>query len=169
MTDNININEIDPQLIQQILAAYEQQRQQQEQPNVDRYATYGLPDEILQDLEESSKKELQHNVQRYQRDAVRYDGGQWTKGGAINKVFIPDYKKYNVDSHQFITNKYKDAERLRIAARGGADIFQDLQALIERGGSGEEEIRQIMEKIRRLSVYAFACTSRQPHQPRRRR
>ncbi|OBZ90353.1 hypothetical protein A0J61_01600 [Choanephora cucurbitarum] len=85
-------------------------------------------------LEESSKKELAQNMQRFQRDALQYKGGQWTKEEAIHKIFIPDYKKYNIDSYQFIVNKYKNAEKLWSMAREGSEIFQDLQHLVERGG-----------------------------------
>ncbi|KAG1455997.1 hypothetical protein G6F56_006934 [Rhizopus delemar] len=138
MTDNFNINEINPELLQQLLVALDQQRQPQEQQTMDKFATFDLPREKNSRIWTSLPKK--------------------SSRGAINKVFTQDYKKYNVDSYQFISNKYKDADRLRVAARGGADIFQDLQALISRGGAGEEEISQIMEKARRLSVYAFASS-----------
>ncbi|OBZ80489.1 hypothetical protein A0J61_11462 [Choanephora cucurbitarum] len=95
-------------------------------------------------------------MQRFQREVLRYEGGQWTKEGPINKIFILYCKKYNIDSYQFILNKYKDAEKLTSMAKGGSEIFQDLQHLIERGGGDEDEILQIMKKARRLSVYGFA-------------
>ncbi|KAI8338852.1 hypothetical protein BD560DRAFT_493555 [Blakeslea trispora] len=38
----------------------------------------------------------------------------------------------------------------------GAEIFQDLQHLIQRGGGDENEILRITEKARRLLVYRFA-------------
>ena len=103
-------------------------------------------------LEESLKKELAKNMQHFQRDVLRYEGGQWTKGRTINKISIPDHKKCNTGSYQFIVNKYKDSEKIRSMTKGGSEIFQDLQHLVERGGGDEDEILRTMEKARRLSV-----------------
>ncbi|OBZ80931.1 hypothetical protein A0J61_11020 [Choanephora cucurbitarum] len=131
----INLNDLTPEIVEKLLKIYEQGKGE-EQPTVDRNATYVLPEEILQDLEESSKKELAQNMQRFQREVLRYEGGQWTKGGAINKVFIPDYKNTTLTAINLSST--------------------NLQHLIERGGGDEDEILQIMEKARRLSVYGFA-------------
>jgi hypothetical protein len=122
--NNININDLSVEDIQQLLVL--KQKLESAENKFDRHATYNLPGEILEDLEESSKKELQSNVQKFNRECLKYEGGQWTRSGAINKVFISDLKKYNVDSFQFINHKYKHAERLRTAARVSTEIFQAL-------------------------------------------
>jgi hypothetical protein len=119
--DNININDLSIEEIQQLLVL--KKRLESTDSKFDRQAIYDLPKEILKDLEEPSKKELQTNVQRFNRECLKYEGGQWTRGGAINKVFINDLKKYNIDGLQFINHKYKDAERLRTAARASTELF----------------------------------------------
>ena len=50
----------------------------------DKSTEYALPSEILEDLEESSSKELRTNTQKFTKEALQYDRGKWTKSGAVN-------------------------------------------------------------------------------------
>ncbi|KAG1229890.1 hypothetical protein G6F67_006830 [Rhizopus microsporus] len=52
----------------------------------DKSTKYALPSEILEDLEESSSKELRTNTQKFTKEALQYDRGKWTKSGAVNNV-----------------------------------------------------------------------------------
>ena len=61
-----------------------------------------LSDEIFEDLENSSIKELRSNIQKYTKDAIKYDGNRWTKTGAVNKAFVLKLKNLKMDVYQTI-------------------------------------------------------------------
>lgn len=117
-----------------------------------------LPPEILEEMEHSSKADLRNNLKRYIKDVQQYEGGDWTTGETINKIFVSDLKMYQVDAHQVVDFRYKDADRLRVAARAATEIYQQLKFIAERGRdpSDEEIILQSIEQLRRLAVYGFA-------------
>jgi hypothetical protein len=116
-----------------------------------------LPEEILEDLEDSSKAQLNTNLKKFQRKAIHYEGGRWFKSGAINKIFIQDLKKTNLNVFTVADYKYKDAERHRTAGKAAAEIYQDLKACVE--GIGQEgPLQDILEKVKRLSVYGYASS-----------
>ena len=114
-----------------------------------------LPEELYQEMEHSSSAELKGKLKKFAKDTIKYDGGKWTRSGAVNKLFLPELRKYNVDASQTVAAIYKGADRLRTAARSATEIYNDLQYIIEEGGQ-EEDMRQILEKVRRLAVYGFA-------------
>ncbi|CEI98955.1 hypothetical protein RMCBS344292_13050 [Rhizopus microsporus] len=93
-------------------------------------------------------------IKRYARDISFYNGGSWTRSEVINKSFVSYLKRYKVDAHSTIFQKYKDADRLRLASRAATEIFEDLQYIKNHGGD-QAAIDQIMEKTRRLSIYSF--------------
>ncbi|KAG1180700.1 hypothetical protein G6F70_003479 [Rhizopus microsporus] len=82
--------------------------------------SYLLPDKILEDMEDTPKIELKDNIKKFQRRTVNYEGGNWTRSGRINKIFIANLKKFNLDAHTVVSYKYKDAERLRTAGKAAA-------------------------------------------------
>ncbi|KAL0573481.1 hypothetical protein ABG067_009201, partial [Albugo candida] len=51
-----------------------------------------LPENILEELNQSSRQELHNNSKRFQRDIRKYIGDDWTKCPVINKPFINDLK-----------------------------------------------------------------------------
>ncbi|OAD68437.1 hypothetical protein PHYBLDRAFT_68996 [Phycomyces blakesleeanus NRRL 1555(-)] len=61
-------------------------------------ARYELPEEILHDMEESSKSALRNNLQKFQKDTLQYDGGDWTKSGALNRIFQNEVKRFQMDA-----------------------------------------------------------------------
>ena len=103
-------------------------------------------------MEDTSKTELKANIKKFQQEIVNYEGGNWTRSGTI---IIAELKKFNLDAHTVVGYKYKDAERLRTVGKEVAEIFQVLKFVIDRGGSEEDfqQLSEILEKIRRLSVY----------------
>lgn len=115
-----------------------------------------LPKEIWDELYSSSRNELQTNSKRFIRDTQRYVAGDWTKTPVINKPFVPDLKRFQVEAKQVITSRYDDSDKLKIVGRSAAEIFEGLNAFME---SGEEEtFLQVMEKVRRLSIFSFASS-----------
>ncbi|ORE18438.1 hypothetical protein BCV71DRAFT_169499, partial [Rhizopus microsporus] len=67
--------------------------------------SYLLPDKILEDMEDTPKIELKDNIKKFQRRTVNYEGGNWTRSGRINKIFIANLKKFNLDAHTVILEK----------------------------------------------------------------
>lgn len=124
----------------------------------DRSAEYVLPEEIHQDLEETTSKERKANIKRYVNDALHYDGGNWTRSGAVNKVFVQELRNTKVEALQAIQQKFKDADRIRIAARGATEIYEELQFILTREGGEDdgERLSDLVEKVRRLAVYGYA-------------
>lgn len=81
--------------------------------------------------------------------------GNWTVSETTNKIFIPNLKSYKVDTHQVVSQCYKDANQLGIAARAATKAFEDLSYVQEDGG--DNKIRMdIIEKIQKLAIYIFA-------------
>lgn len=109
-------------------------------------------------MEDTSAIDLRYNTTKYQKDVQQYDGGNWTKQGTINQVFIKDLKKHQVETYSVVQQLYKHSEKLRVAARAATEVFSDIQFLLERGGdpSDGDILGGISEKARRLAVYSFA-------------
>ena len=81
--------------------------------------------------------------------------GNWTVSETTNKIFIPNLKSYKVDTHQVVSQCYKDANQLGIAARAATKAFEDLSYVQEDGG--DNKIRMdIIEMIQKLAIYIFA-------------
>jgi hypothetical protein len=160
-----DINALTPEVIQQVLALNAQiQSGKITIINNDdhKHNIYELPPEILEDLEEASAKELNSNINRFTRDLPKYDGGKWTKQGAANPIFVKEYQESKINSLQLINSKYKDAEKLRNAGRAATELFQEL-----RSAEVEADIVNIMERTRRLAVYAFACSKQMDNEAKK--
>ncbi|KAG1136244.1 hypothetical protein G6F37_012152 [Rhizopus arrhizus] len=117
-----------------------------------------LPEEITSELNNASRSDIQSNIKKYQRDVQKYEGGDWTKSPTINKSYIQDLKRYQVDAKQVVSYRHDDSEKLLVAGRAAAEIYQELLFLTESEGD-YELIQQTIEKCRRLSIYGFACSS----------
>lgn len=143
-------------------ALYQQfaRRYQAEHPNLDsstrKYESREFPEEIWDDLNKSTRNELQTNSKRFIRDTQRYVAGDWTKTPVLNKPFVVDLKRHQVEAKQVITSRYEDSDKLKIVGRSAAEIFEGLGTYME---SGDEDIfLQTMEKVRRLSIFSFATS-----------
>ncbi|KAG1282040.1 hypothetical protein G6F66_011249 [Rhizopus arrhizus] len=134
------------------------QRLRAEQDERRRGEVLDLPEEITSELNNASRSDIQSNIKKYQRDVQKYEGGDWTKSPTINKSYIQDLKRYQVDAKQVVSYRHDDSEKLRVAGRAAAEIYQELLFLTESGGD-YESIQQTIEKCRRLSIYGFACSS----------
>ncbi|OAD65161.1 hypothetical protein PHYBLDRAFT_153756 [Phycomyces blakesleeanus NRRL 1555(-)] len=149
----MNINELSPKQILELIKLGQQAQQRQRDYDGDN-----LPEEILKDLDEPSAKGLKSNIIRFTKDTLQFEGGKWTKSGAINQIFVPDLKKYTVDAHQIVQGKYKDGDKLRIAGRAASEVFNDLKYIKSQQSSNKDaaDFDELIEKVRRLAVYAFA-------------
>lgn len=87
MSDITNLlNTLSDEQIQDILAISQQAKEQRLRKER-RDAV--LPDEIRDDLENATSAELKRNLKSYVRNLPRYDGGNWTLSGAVNKELLP--------------------------------------------------------------------------------
>lgn len=50
-------------------------------------------------------------------------------------------------------------DRLGIAARGAIEVFEEIKFVVERGGDDDDSelLEQVLEKVTRLTIYAFAA------------
>ncbi|KAG0751911.1 hypothetical protein G6F57_015119 [Rhizopus arrhizus] len=162
----INNNNVDPHATftlseEQQEALYQQFaiRYQAEHPSQDssrKNEAIELPNEIWDELKSSSRNELHNNAKRFIRDTQRYIAGDWTKTPVINRPFVADLRRFQVEAKQVITSRYEDSDKLKIVGRSAAEIFEGLNAFTESGD--EETFLQIMEKVRRLSIFSFASS-----------
>ena len=148
------------QLQIKIAATERAERNRQENPE--------LPQEIWQDLEESSAVDLEEKFRVFKRDLVCYQGDNWTQPGAVNRRFIGELKRSTMDVYASIQAKYKDADRLRQTARAAAEIFADIKNILEQRDNVDVEakLQDTMEKTRRLAVYGFGTVKRQEREAR---
>ncbi|KAG0764640.1 hypothetical protein G6F57_010404 [Rhizopus arrhizus] len=112
-----------------------------------------LPTEIFDDLEYSRKNTLKTKLKQFAKEANKYGEGRWTQSGTVNKIYLLELKKHQVDAAQTITAFTKGAGRLWTAGRAATDIYQGFHHDIENSRS--EEMRHILEKIRCLAVYSL--------------
>ncbi|KAG1222587.1 hypothetical protein G6F35_005201 [Rhizopus arrhizus] len=116
-----------------------------------------LPEEMWDELNSSSRNELHSNSKRFIRDTQRYVVRDWTKTPVINKPFMADLKRYQVEAKQVISSRYDDSGKLRIVGRSAANIFEGLSAYMESGD--QETFLQVMEK---RGKRAYPCSPSPP-------
>jgi hypothetical protein len=148
-----NINELTSEQLQELLELSRRLKEQDLREN--QSEEFFLPEEIYEELENSSKTDLKNNLRRFARDSIRFDGGNWTRSGTVNKIYLPELKKFQVDAAQTVNAFSKGADRMRTAGRGATEIFQNLQSIIPKIGKSPE-METILEKARRLAVYSLA-------------
>ncbi|KAI7890125.1 uncharacterized protein EV154DRAFT_422503, partial [Mucor mucedo] len=107
--------------------------------------------------DQNPNSELKNKLKRFAKDTIRYEGGKWTKSGAVNNMFAPELEKFTVDATQTVAVIHKGAERLRPASRAAAEIYSNDQWLINEGES-EKDIQHILEKVKRFTIYGFATS-----------
>ncbi|KAG0740571.1 hypothetical protein G6F57_021765 [Rhizopus arrhizus] len=61
---------------------------------------FEIPEEILEDLDNTSKTDFHQRFKKYQRSLPKYQKTQWTSAETINKCFHADLKRENLDSYQ---------------------------------------------------------------------
>lgn len=148
-----NINDLTTEQIKELLDLSRRLKEQElrdEAPN-----HFDLPEEIYDEMENSSKTDLKNKLKKFARESTKFEGGKWTQPGTINKVYLPELKKFQVDAAQTVSAIGKGADRLRTAGRGATEIFLDFQYIIKEGGS-QEDMEAVLEKLKRLAVYSLA-------------
>jgi hypothetical protein len=115
-----------------------------------------LPTEILGDLDGYSTKELSTFTQKFGKQLPTYDGTTWTRQGAVNKGFLPDLKKHNIDALQLVQQQHKDGGRLRTAARAATSLYEQLIAYGDRKDEEDPILSDIIENARLLAVFGYA-------------
>lgn len=98
MSDD-NLNELTQEQLRGLpLALYEQTITE----DFDRPQLFTLvADEIIDELEESSPSELKGKLKKFSWDTLKYDGGgRWTQPKAINRIFLSELKRQQVDATQ---------------------------------------------------------------------
>jgi hypothetical protein len=149
MNDNRNIQLSEEQKEQ----LYREFRQRAKIEDENYEGEFELPDEILDDLENTPKIEFTQRFRKYQKSLPRYEKGKWTSAETINKCFHADLKIENLDSYQVISNHYRHSDKLRTAGTAATEIFQELQSLI---GHEDSVFTNVLEKTRRLAIFAYA-------------
>jgi hypothetical protein len=51
-----------------------------------------LPEEVLEDMEDTPKTEPKANIKKFQRETVNYEGGNWTRSSSLisrNSTWTP--------------------------------------------------------------------------------
>ncbi|ORE15406.1 hypothetical protein BCV71DRAFT_292911 [Rhizopus microsporus] len=93
---------------------------------------YALPSEILEGLEDSSSKELRTNTQKFTKKPCNT-----TEASGPSQAQSIRY-----------------GDRLRVAARGVTEVFEEIKFVVERGGgdNDSELLEQVLEKVRRLTA-----------------
>ncbi|KAI7886545.1 uncharacterized protein EV154DRAFT_427421 [Mucor mucedo] len=150
-----SINELTVEQIQELLEL--SQRLKEREERADRDTRPSLPEEIYDELEQTPNSELKNKLKRFAIDTIKYEGGKWTKSGAINNMFGPELIKFNVDATQTVAAIHKGADRLRTASRAAAEMYSDVQWIINEGGI-EQDMQHILEKVKRLTIYGFATS-----------
>ncbi|CEI97805.1 hypothetical protein RMCBS344292_11930 [Rhizopus microsporus] len=105
-----------------------------------------LPNEILDELENSSSINLQKNIKEFVKNLPKYEGNDWTNSEVFNKEFHRELKRKTVDALQSTNAVYKGADRLIIAGRAATGLYEEFQQFLESGGS-EEQFFHIMKDI----------------------
>jgi 3-methyladenine DNA glycosylase AlkC len=54
-------------------------------------------------LEYSPKNTLKIKLQQFTKETNKYEEVKWTQSGTVNKIYLPELKKYQEDAIQTIT------------------------------------------------------------------
>ncbi|KAF7725668.1 hypothetical protein EC973_009475 [Apophysomyces ossiformis] len=117
-----------------------------------------LPNEILMDLEDTTKYSKTKNIKKFESNLPSYGGGKWTKSGALNKILYSKVKKYKLDRLSVVLQKYKGGDKLRATGQAAIEAYKELYKCLHQEVNEPptaEEFKRILERLRRLAVYAF--------------
>ncbi|KAG1136012.1 hypothetical protein G6F37_012869 [Rhizopus arrhizus] len=91
---------------------------------------FAIPEEILEDLDNTSKTNFHQQFKKYQKSLPKYQKTRWTSAETIKKCFHADLKRENLDSYQVISSHYKHSDKLRTAGAAATEIFEELRSFI---------------------------------------
>ncbi|KAG1049069.1 hypothetical protein G6F43_008582 [Rhizopus delemar] len=98
-----------------------------------------LPNENLDELENSSTIHLQKNIKEFTKNLPK------------------ELRRRTMDALQGTSAIYKGADRLITTGRAATGIYEECQHFLETGGN-EEQFLHIMEGVRQLAVYSYATS-----------
>lgn len=114
-----------------------------------------LPEDIRLKLEAFSRIQIKSKLKQHARETITFEGRKWTERGTINKVYLPELKKYQMDAAQMVSAIGKEADRLQTAEQGTPEFYNEIRYIIEEGG-GEQTMSTILEKARKFTIYCLA-------------
>ncbi|KAG0927314.1 hypothetical protein G6F57_015639 [Rhizopus arrhizus] len=126
MNDNNNI-QLSEEQKEQLYREFKQRARIEDEAYEREFA---IPEEILEELDNTSKTDFHQRFKKYQRSLPKHQKTRWTSAETISKCFHPDLKRENLDSYQVISSHYKHSDKLRTAGAAATEIFEELQSLI---------------------------------------
>ncbi|KAG0926729.1 hypothetical protein G6F57_016421 [Rhizopus arrhizus] len=117
-----------------------------------------MPLDIIEELENTPPQQLQDNLKQFKREAHKYVPNDWTTPETINRNFLPNLKKYTVETTQIINSIYKVTENTRFQASTAVEIYEQLGYLIEHHQEVDAEeahslLQQTCEQAKRLAIF----------------
>ncbi|PHZ17937.1 uncharacterized protein RHIMIDRAFT_233358 [Rhizopus microsporus ATCC 52813] len=80
--------------VEQLLKVFAKKLKLEETERVDGFS---FQQGIQQGLDESSPSAIQANIRRFAREVPKTEGEEWTTSETINKEFVQELKKRNID------------------------------------------------------------------------
>ncbi|KAG1135032.1 hypothetical protein G6F37_013104 [Rhizopus arrhizus] len=170
MNDNNNVNE-GPRVYteEEVFRLFQRFKNEEKLAEQNNREERPLPVEIITQLEENSKQQLQDNFRRFKKNLSKYIDEEWTVAEEINKSLLPKLKTYTVDTAQLVSSIYRGSEIMRTHGRAATEIFEQLSILREGEISTEEAhaiLEEAFENAKRLAVFAWAQGRQQDEEAR---
>ncbi|CEI95564.1 hypothetical protein RMCBS344292_09747 [Rhizopus microsporus] len=112
-----------------------------------------LPKDTLEELEHSSSNTLHKGIKEFSKNILKYEDNEWAASEMFNREFHKELKRRTIDAFQSTNAVYKGADRLIIAGRAVASLFEECKQFLEQGN--EETFLHIIEGVRQLAVYSL--------------
>jgi hypothetical protein len=136
---------------------------------IDGQTSYPLPATIKEDLDNTTTKDRKSATARFIKRLNRYDGENWTRGGATNKQLVSELKRSQVDANQLVQQIYKDGEKIRNTARAATELYEDIEAIMEEDEKEtiQQHLSTIQQKCQVLAVYGYSSAKQLDEEARR--
>ncbi|KAI9482752.1 MAG: hypothetical protein EXX96DRAFT_630758 [Benjaminiella poitrasii] len=92
-----------------------------------------------------------------EKSVPKYNNDVWNTPEETNPNFVPQLKKWKVDTLQHINTIYRLTENARIQAKAATEIYEQLQYVAERGW---QVIKEAVEKVRRLAIFGYTVSQK---------
>ncbi|KAG1474717.1 hypothetical protein G6F56_000185 [Rhizopus delemar] len=93
-----NINDLTSEQIEELL--HLSRRFKDKELRDEAPSHFDLPEEIHDELENSSKIELKNKLKKFARESTKFEGGKWTQSGTINKIYLPNLRNSKWMQHK---------------------------------------------------------------------
>ncbi|CEG66990.1 hypothetical protein RMATCC62417_03476 [Rhizopus microsporus] len=114
------------------------------------------PKEIVEELKHSPSNTLHRGIKEFSKNIPKHEDSEWTASEIFNREFYKELKRCTIDAFQSTNAVYKGADRLIIAGRAAASLFEECKQFLEQGN--EETFLHIMERARQLAVYSLVSS-----------